>query len=241
VVLKFEQPTVYPGLVELEALALDVHREAGFDVPRCWPVEFNGVPALAVERFDRDPARNPLFTETLYSVLASGDSRITHNHSYSFDRIGRAIERSPIDIVTDREAGKRHLLWRLIMAILTGNGDLHMENLSVVRRRDELTFSPVYDPTPMRAYSIHNMLAVMPFGNYGEVDERTAEPVLLRQGIRNFARHLGITPAARDELLERSLRATADYAERIRSLRTLPEQNRENLCRVLEGVRRQLG
>ena len=79
------------GLVELEALALAVHREAGFDVPRCWQVEFNGVPALAVERFDRDSNRNPLFTETLYSVLASGDSRITHNHSYSFDRIGRAI------------------------------------------------------------------------------------------------------------------------------------------------------
>ena len=241
VVLKFEQPTVYPGLVELEALALAVHREAGFDVPRSWQVEFNGVPALAVERFDRDANRNPLFTETLYSVLASGDSRITHNHSYSFERIGRAIERSPIDIVTDREAGKRHLLWRLVMAILTGNGDLHMENLSVVQREGELSFSPVYDPTPMRAYSIHNMLAVMPFGNYGEVDERTAEPVRLRQGIRNLARHLGIPPAVRDELLEQSLRATQNYAERVRSLGTLPEQNRENLGRILDGVRGQLG
>jgi serine/threonine-protein kinase HipA len=76
VVLKFEQPTVYPGLVELEALALDVHREAGFTVPRHWVVEFNGVPALAVERFDRDRNKNPLFTESLYSVLASGDARL---------------------------------------------------------------------------------------------------------------------------------------------------------------------
>ena len=241
VVLKFEQPTVYPGLVELEALALAVHREAGYDVPRCWQVEFNGVPALAVERFDRDPGRNPLFTETLYSVLASGDSRITHNHSYSFDQIGRAIDRSPIDIVTDREAGKRHLLSRLIMAMLTGNGDLHMENLSVVRRQGELSFSPVYDPTPMRAYSIHDMLAVMPFGYYGEVDEKTAKPVHLRQGIHNLARHLDIKPAVRDELLHRSLLATANYAERVRSLGTLPEQNRENLCSITDRVRQQLG
>jgi serine/threonine-protein kinase HipA len=240
VVLKFEQPTVYPGLVELEALALEVHREAGFDVPRCWQVEFNGVPALAVERFDRDRNRNPLFTESLYSVLASGDSRITHNHSYSFDRIGRAIERSPIDIVTDREAGKRHLLSRLIMAMLTGNGDLHMENLSLLRRQETLSFSPVYDPTPMRAYSIHNMLAVMPFGNYGELDERTAEPVRLRQGIRNLARQLGIPPALRDDLLHRYLQATADYADRVRALQTLPAQNRQQLCAILETVRAQL-
>ena len=241
VVLKFEQPTVYPGLVELEALALDVHREAGYEVPRCWQVEFNGVPALAVERFDRDRNRNPLFTETLYSVLASGDSRVTHNHSYSFDRVGRAIERSPIDIVTDREAGKHHLLSRLIMAMLTGNGDLHMENLSVVRQKDQLSFSPVYDPTPMRAYSIHNMLAVMPFGNHGGVDEKTSRPVHLRQGIQNLARHLGISPAVRDELLHRSLEATVDYADRVRALQTLPEQNRENLCGILDRVRERLG
>jgi serine/threonine-protein kinase HipA len=240
VVLKFEQSTVYPGLVELEALALAVHREAGYDVPRSWQVEFNGVPALAVERFDRDPNRNPLFTESLYSVLASGDSRITHNHSYSFERIGRAIERSPLDIVTDREAGKRHLLSRLIMAMLTGNGDLHMENLSVVRRAETLSFSPVYDPAPMRAYSIHNMLTVMPFGNYGEVDEKTAEPVRLRQGIQNLARHLGIPPAVRDELLHRSLQATADYTDRVRALQTLPAQNRQRLGAILDSVRAQL-
>ena len=240
VVLKFEQSTVYPGLVELEALALAVHREAGYEVPRNWQVEFNGVPALAVERFDRDPNRNPLFTESLYSVLASGDSRVTHNHSYSFERIGRAIERSPLDIVTDREAGKRHLLSRLIMAMLTGNGDLHMENLSVVRRAEALSFSPVYDPAPMRAYSIHNMLTVMPFGNYGEVDEKTAEPVRLRQGIHNLARHLGIPPAVRDELLQRSLQATADYTDRVQALQTLPAQNRQRLGAILDSVRAQL-
>ena len=33
VVLKFEQTTRYPGITELEALALDMHREAGFEVP----------------------------------------------------------------------------------------------------------------------------------------------------------------------------------------------------------------
>jgi serine/threonine-protein kinase HipA len=36
VTLKFEQTSIYPGIIELEALALDIHEEAGFEVPRRW-------------------------------------------------------------------------------------------------------------------------------------------------------------------------------------------------------------
>ena len=240
VVLKFEQPTVYPGLVELEALALDVHREAGFTVPRHWIVEFNGVPALAVERFDRDSHKNPLFTESLYSVLASGDARITHNHSYSYDEVGRAIDRSPIDFVTDRTAAKRHLLARLLMALLTGNGDLHLENLSIVGSEGELEFSPMYDPTPMRAYSIHNMLSVMPFGHYGEEDGATGSAVGLAQAVQNLAKNLGVPPATLEEMTGKALQATEHYSEQLRALASLPEANRENLVTIVEKVRERL-
>jgi serine/threonine-protein kinase HipA len=239
VVLKFEQQNVYPGIIELEALALAAHSEAGFRVPRWWQVDFNGVPALAVERFDRDRNKNPVFIESLYSVLASGDSTITHNYSYSYDRIGRALDRSPIDIVTDRQAGKRHLLARLLMALLTGNGDLHMANLSIIDTDGRLEFSPVYDPTPMRAYSIHNMLAVMPFGHYGETDAGN-RPVRLPQAIRNLARSLGITRAELDEMLAHALQATASWSERVRDLAALPEANRQNLVAITGKVRSQL-
>ena len=240
VVLKFEQPTVYPGLVELEALALDVHREAGFNVPRHWVVEFNGVPALAVERFDRDGNRNPLFTESLYSVLASGDTRVTHNHSYSYDEVGRAIDRSPIEFVTNRDAAKRHLLARLLMALLTGNGDLHLENLTIVGMAGELGFSPVYDPTPMRAYSIHNMLSVMPFGHYGETDDVDGTAVGLAAAVHNLAKHLGISPATLEEMTGKALQVTEHYSERLGALVSLPEVNRKNLVTIVERVRGQL-
>ena len=240
VVLKFEQPTVYPGLVELEALALDVHREAGFNVPRHWVVEFNGVPALAVERFDRDANKNPLFTESLYSVLASGDARITHNHSYSYDEVGTAIDRSPIDFVSDRTAAKRHLLARLLMSLLTGNGDLHLENLSIVGLEGALEFSPVYDPTPMRAYSIHNMLSVMPFGRYGETDDASGSTTGLAGALQNLAKNLGIPPAMLEEMAGKALKVTEDYSERLRALSSLPEANKENLVAIVEKVRGQL-
>ena len=238
VVLKFEQPNIYPGIIELEALALAVHQEAGFSVPRWWQVEFNGVPALAVERFDRDRNKNPVFTESLYSVLASGDSTITHNYSYSYDQVGRAIERSPIDIVTDREGGKWHLVSRLILAMLTGNGDLHLENLSVMETAGGLTFSPVYDPTPMRAYSIHNMLSVMPFGNYGDIDTKTEQPVRLLQAIRNLAKNLGLTCSVLDEVINHSLQVTETYAARVHALKSLPAENKTNLVAITEKVRK---
>ena len=45
VVLKLEKPA-YPGIAELEGLALDIHREAGFDVPRHWLAEVAGLPAI---------------------------------------------------------------------------------------------------------------------------------------------------------------------------------------------------
>ena len=240
VVLKFEQPTVYPGLTELEALALDVHREAGFSVPRYWVVDFNGVPALAVERFDRDSNKNPLFTESLYSVLASGDARITHSYSYSYDKVGRAIDRSPINFVSDHAAAKRHLLARLMLALLTGNGDLHLANLSIVGRAGTLEFSPVYDPTPMRAYSIHNMLSVMPFGRYGEIHAETGTGVHLAEALRNLAKNLGIPPAALVEMTGKALQATEHYSERLRALPSLPEANKENLVKIVEKVRGQL-
>ncbi len=142
VVLKLEQSSAYPGIIELEALALAIHREAGFDVPRHWIAEINGIPALAVERFDRDGTHTPVFTESLYSMLASGDASVTNNYSYSYDKIGRAFDRSPITLVADRVAAKRHLLQRLVLALLTGNGDLHLENLSIIDRGEGPRFSP---------------------------------------------------------------------------------------------------
>ena len=56
VILKFESGN-YPGIVALEALTLDLHRSAGLEVPRHWTCSINGVPAIAIERYDRTPDR----------------------------------------------------------------------------------------------------------------------------------------------------------------------------------------
>ena len=237
VIVKFEQNTAYPGINELEALTLDVHKAAGFEVPRYWLSDLQGIPVLAIERFDRSLTQSPVFTETLYSILATGDADITHHYSYSYDAIGKAIDKSPIDIISDRKAGKIYLMKRLVLSLLTGNGDLHLENLSVSYQQGKAEFTPVYDPTPMRAYTIHNMLSVMPFGDYGEYLQKRNDPVSLVEAVQRLARHLNITPSELDEVLQSSLNATESYSSDIAALKTLPILNKNNLIRIVNDIR----
>ena len=238
VILKFESGN-YPGIVALEALALDLHREAGLDVPRHWTTNINGVPAMAIERYDRTAEGAPLFVESLYAALASGDKRVTHHYSSTYDNIGFAIDRSPIAIVSDPPAAKRHLLQRLLLAFATGNGDLHLENLALVRHATRTTFSPVYDPTPMRAYSRHDMLSVMPFGNYGEMDAKD-QSIDLPEGLRRLAKNLTITKKQLQKMTEEVLSLTAAYAERVTGLTGLPDVNKQHLVGIVKRVRKDL-
>ncbi len=238
VVLKFEKEQ-YRGIVELEALTLDVHAQAGFTVPRHWVTEINGIPAIAIERFDRDANGRPLFMETVYAVMATGDARVTHHYSSSYDAIGRAIDRSPIPLVSDPPAAKRQLLQRLLLAFITGNGDLHLENLSFLQRDGQLGWSPVYDPTPMRAYSRHNMLAVMPFGGYGEAD-KAGDTVGFATALLQLAKGFGFTRAALRDMIEETLSVTADYAARVKALVTVPADNKKRLVQINKEMRGKL-
>ncbi len=240
VVVKFEQSNAYPGINELEALCLDIHREAGFKVPRYWLSDLRGIPVLAVERFDRDPGHRPVFTETLYSVLATGDAKISHHYSYSYDAIGHAIDRSPMDIVSDRKQGKLQLMKRLLLSLLTGNGDLHLENLSLTLDQGRAVFTPVYDPTPMRAYAIHDMLSVMPFGDYGQLPDHRDEPVGLTEALQRLAKNLGITPGEMQALMNDCLEVTQNYADRVNQLQTLPDLNKQHLVKIVKQIHQRL-
>lgn len=239
VVLKFEQTTRYPGITELEALAMDMHREAGFEVPRCWPCFFKDMPALAVERFDRDADNLPLFTETLYSIIASG-APVEGSYGYRYDLIAQAISSAAVTIATDTQAAKQHLFRRLLMATLTGNGDLHLENLSIIQLDSQRRFTPVYDPTPMRAYSQHDLLSVMPFGGYGEMPAGASEPIRFAEAVAHFAKTCGLTRPQAQDTVNELLAVTESYEDRLSALATLPEENKARLIARVRDVRKKL-
>ena len=237
VVLKIERTASYPGLVDLEAMALELHREAGFEVPRFWHAEVGGLPALAIERFDRTAADVPLPMESLYSVLAGGARDIQRYTDGSLDRIGNVISLADPLLIGAKQTAREHLLRRLTLALLTGNGDLHLENLSLLGPAGEARFSPVYDPTPMRAYALHNLLCAVPFGAYGEqpVDVEPLTDALLR-----LASGLGVRRPTLVAIVEESLAATADYPARVDAVSSLPGENRARLTAIHQDISRRL-
>ena len=128
IILKLEKNTAYPGISELEALGLKVHKKAGFETPRYWLTEFNGIHAIAIERFDRDEKCIPVFQESLFSILASGNRNILNHYDSTYDQIGRMFDNPRISIVNDRRDAKKHLLKRLLLSFLTGHVN-HLKRL----------------------------------------------------------------------------------------------------------------
>jgi serine/threonine-protein kinase HipA len=237
VVLKIERTQVYPGLAALEAMALDLHRDAGFEVPRYWHAQVGGLPALAIERFDRDAHGRPLPQESLYAVLAAGARDIVRHTDGSLDRIAGVIDLAEPLLIREKKAARRHLFKRLLLALLSGNGDLHLENLALIGAAGAARFSPVYDPAPMRAYRMHDLLCAVPFGGYGE-EAHAGDPLL--QALRVFAGRLELGASTRQQLIREALEVTADYPQRVQAVSTLPEENRMRLIAIFRDIRQRL-
>jgi len=237
VVLKIERAQAYPGLARLEAMTLDLHRQAGFDVPRYWLAGVGGLPALAIERFDRDAQGKPVPLESLYSILAAGARDIVRHTDGSLDRIAKVIDLADPLLISDKKVARLHLFRRVLLALLTGNGDLHLENLSLLGDVGGARFSPVYDPTPMRAYSMHNMLCAVPFGGYGE---EPADGDALVEACLNFARKLSLNKADIQENVGELLALTVDYPARVDAVEALPGDNKARLIDIHSGIHQRL-
>lgn len=48
------------------------------------------------------------------------------------------------------------------MALLTGNGDRHLDNLALLGGARDARLAPVYDPVPMRAWARHDLRFAIP-------------------------------------------------------------------------------
>ncbi|HHJ16530.1 MAG TPA: hypothetical protein ENJ80_07510, partial [Gammaproteobacteria bacterium] len=142
-------------------------------------------------------------------------------------------------LVPDKRAARIYLYRRVLLALLTGNGDLHLENLALMGGPGEAAFSPVYDPTPMRAYSMHNMLCAVPFGGYGEEIEEGTDPLI--QACHNFAASLSLNKKDVVEIAGESLELCADYAQRVGAIDSLPDENKERLIDIHRDMQKRLG
>lgn len=232
VVMKVEDPQ-YRGLAALEALCLDVHRELGFEVPRQWRATIDGLSVLAVERFDRAPSGHPIAMESFFSVYATGQQQVRTMTDAEVEGVGLMLLKLAEIADIDPAAARLEVYRRFVMALLTGNGDLHLENLAFLGGGPEkIRVSPVFDPTPMRAWDRHNLISALPF----YIDEKQS----LGYSVARVGESFGLTRAVAADILYELLKTTRDYPERVLALKDVPEVNRKNLANRVKSLRSRL-
>ena len=148
-IMKFEPPE-YPGLAGNEAVMLRAATLHGLRTPDAQVVhDIDGAAALVVVRFDRTtrPAgvhHSAVEDGCQVAGLAPGDK-------YT---VGYPTALGALAAVCDARAlALRTLLEQLVFAILTGNGDAHAKNFSILQQPDgEWQVSPAYDVPTSQPY-----------------------------------------------------------------------------------------
>lgn len=230
VILKIE-PSEYKDVLTLEKLCLDLHARAGFDVPRHWLREIDGMRVLAIERFDRGPGRQVRPQETLRSVIASGDRSFISNEDVAMDDLPGRLDRLGEVCNLDVTAAKKEIYRRYLMALLTGNGDMHLENLSFLGGEKATTLAPVYDPAPMRAWPQHDTRSAIPV-NFAP-DETWPE------ALRRLGLAYGYTPSECRRAIEHALSDTAQYLNEVMDA-PVATARKTRLASILPAIRKEM-
>lgn len=140
----------FPAVPENEYVMLELARAVGIAVPasRLVPVgQIRGLPrdaghpegrALAVQRFDRGPDGQRIHMEDFAQVFGLFPEDKYRHRSYA--NIGAVLRAETGD------EGTRELVRRLVLSVLTGNGDMHLKNWSLLYPDGRTpTLSPAYD------------------------------------------------------------------------------------------------
>lgn len=142
---------------------------------------------------------------------------------------------------------KEERFGRFVLAILTGNGDMHTENMAIVGGAGECRLSPVFDPAPMRAYrgrASHNILSALPFNHIGDVVQETYRPYAssgktppdLGRHLVDFAVSARIPKRRAKNELARLHQLTTDFREAaINVLEDLPLEARKSRAPDIDG------
>lgn len=152
-IVKFSPPE-YPHLVENEAWLLGLAKSAGLSTPRHHVItDRSGVDALVLERFDR---KGPYDTPERFAVEDGTqvlDAYPADKYRFSSEQVTQALmARCQAPIVAARE-----IFRMFVFAWLTGNGDLHAKNISIISKAGEWRIAPAYDVPSTLPYGDDSM------------------------------------------------------------------------------------
>ena len=191
-------PPEYPHVVRNEAAMLQVARAAGLRVPD-WAVvtDADGVDALLVTRFDRilvDGAPRSLGCEDASQVLGLWPAdKYTPSYEQVVEVLAAPCAASPVAV--------RNLFGYVVFAVLSGNGDFHAKNASILRTvAGEWMVSPAYDLVSTAAYGDHSLALTLGGSRSG----------VSRKRLLAFADDIGLPSRAATRVLDTLLTRTAE-------------------------------
>lgn len=205
-ILKLNPIGEYPHLVENEAFFLTAARRSGLTVPSNELVtDREGTSGLLVRRFDRITVDGQLRALAVEDGCQAADRPPADKYLISADRAFAALTAAcDAPVLAGRE-----LIRQLAFAYLTGNGDAHAKNFSVLQDQSgEWRVSPVYDVPCTHVYG--DATIAMSIGGRSGAEFRASDFVELGMTI-------GVPPRA-------TARALADLVER--ADRWLPDLDR---------------
>ncbi|MEX0995285.1 MAG: HipA domain-containing protein [Balneolaceae bacterium] len=174
-----------------------------------------------VRRFDRTGRSGKIHTEDLAQI--SGKTRQTKYDS-SMEEVARILDR----YCTFPLVEKMKLFRRTLFSYMTGNGDMHLKNLSIIHRKGKVELSPAYDLINT-ALSEQDKSHEMALSLTGKRSDFVREDFF-----ETFARKiLGLHEKAVDSLADKFRRSLPEW-RRLLKISFLSEEKQEDYRRVLD-------
>ena len=217
-------PPEYPKLVENEAECFAIAAAAKYPLAETQLlIDASGRPGLLITRFDRlDGTR--LHVEDAAQVMGLYPSA---KYSPAMEEVAEAL----MGVSASPSLTARSIAFQVALAWLTGNGDLHAKNLSLIWRGRRAEMSPIYDIPSTVPYGDSTMaLSVQ-----GRKDNISGK------AFRAFCTEIGLTVNATERVMAQALRVTDGAAERIVSAADFDPRRARDLRRVLDRRRKLWG
>jgi serine/threonine-protein kinase HipA len=192
----------YPTSIYDEEFGARFARATGLTSFPTWIEEFDGVPAVVIERYDRSPdaPQGRIHQEDFNQVLgAAGNQKYQkYGGKVSLERIARVFAS-----LGDSDSLER-LFKLVVVSVAVGNLDLHAKNVSLLHRPDgSMTLSPAYDVVPQAHQPNDGEVALAVSGEYRHA-------AITMEHLIAEGRAWGLTTAA--DLAEEALTAVLNLA-----------------------------
>lgn len=228
-ILKLNPPE-YPYVVENESFFLDLAQKARLPVVDATLVfDKVGASGLLVRRFDRQAERK---NEQLSLACEDACQLLNRWPGDKYNVTSEEVAERIADICSSSAVALRDVFRQLCFAWITGNGDVHAKNISVLQHSDfEWRVAPAYDLPSTLFYGDFSMAL--------SIEEKTTG--LSRRRWLGFAQSIGLPQLAAERVIDELVASTSDLAEVIRN-GALPFDSKTNrdVARNIENRQRQL-